>query len=154
MQAFKVESVGANFKYNWPTTTEVFDHYIDYRVIAEDGDHIVRIGFCRRKVYAKERMRVVVWIDNHSHTEFAGADDFEKSGEVLSEIRLPSKGSTKMCRYPDDVIHERYRLFNVVGIPNRIKATGVHNAWSVVVNIADHKSMIALAGLRMLEKKN
>ncbi len=97
-------------------------------------------------------MRVVIWIDGYPEAEFVGTDDFDKSGEVLSEIKLPSEGSTKMCRYPDDVIPERYRLFNAVGMPNRIKASGVHNAWAVVANIADHKIMIALASLRLLEK--
>lgn len=42
-------------------------------------------------------------------------------------------------------------MFNVAGLPTRITAEGVHNAWAAVANIADHKTMTALGGLRMLE---
>jgi hypothetical protein len=38
-------------------------------------------------------------------------------------------------------------------LPNRIQAPKVHNAWAVVANIADHKTLIALAVLKKLERE-
>ena len=46
MQVIKVESTGKNFEYNWPKDKEVYDYYIDYKAVAEDGDHLVRVGYC------------------------------------------------------------------------------------------------------------
>jgi hypothetical protein len=154
LQVIGIESTGQNFKYKWPTEEEIYNYYVEYKTVTATSTHKVRIGYCLREVYGKNRMRVVVWIDGNPQAEFVGTDDFNKSGEVLSEIKLPSKGSTRMCRYPDDVIPERYILFNVVGMPTRIKTSGVHNAWAVSANIADHKTMIALASLRRLEKRS
>jgi hypothetical protein len=36
-------------------------------------------------------------------------------------------------------------MFKIKGMPNRIQASYVHNAWAVVDNIADHKTLITLA---------
>jgi hypothetical protein len=43
-------------------------------------------------------------------------------------------------------------MFNTVGLPYRVDASGVHNVWAVVANISNHKTMIALAALRNLER--
>jgi hypothetical protein len=58
-----------------------------------------------------------------------------------------------MCEYPEEGIPAIYSNFTVEGLPNRIKVKGVHNAWSVVANISDHKTMISLAFLRKKEKE-
>jgi hypothetical protein len=34
---------------------------------------------------------VVIWINDHPHAEFIGADDFDVSGELLSEIKVPGE---------------------------------------------------------------
>jgi hypothetical protein len=94
----------------------------------------------------------VIWIDGHPQAEFLGADDYGKSGEVLSEIKVPGGRGERICRYPDEAIPERYGMFEVEGLPIRVSGSGVHGAWGVVVNIGDHKSMVALAGLRRLER--
>jgi hypothetical protein len=44
-------------------------------------------------------------------------------------------------------------MFRLEGLPIRIRDLGVHNSWGVVSNIADHKSLIALATLRRLERR-
>jgi hypothetical protein len=44
-------------------------------------------------------------------------------------------------------------MFRVEGLPIRVRNPGIHNAWAVVFNIADHKTLIALAMLRRLGKK-
>ncbi len=59
-----------------------------------------------------------------------------------------------MCAYPEEKIPAIYANFTVEGLTNRIKTKGVHSSWSVVANISDHKTMIALAFLRKYEKEN
>ncbi|MEM5871897.1 MAG: hypothetical protein QW051_03425 [Candidatus Aenigmatarchaeota archaeon] len=152
MRVIKLEGVERNYEYQWPADTEVYDYVIRYKAVAVDGEHNVLIGFCTRKVYEKDRIRIVVWIDNQPQAEFFGADDFEKSGDVLSEIRIPGEVGERICRYPDEPIPERYEMFNVEGLPVRVKAKGVHNSWAVVSNIADHKTLVALASLRRFER--
>lgn len=152
MRIVGISGVGRNFLYNWPKDQENFDHYLDYRAVAEDGKHRVRLGFCQRFTYGRDRLRVVVWIDDHPHAEFLGADDFEKSGEVVAEIKVPGERGERICRYPHEPIPERYTMFNVEGLKLRVRGKGVRGAWSVVANVGDHETMIALAGLRRLER--
>lgn len=136
------------YAFQWPSGNhESYPDYIDYQAVSADGEHTVRVGFGRRETYGQERMRVVIWIDGYPTAEFLGADDFNSTGDVLSVIKV----GKKECKYREDAVPERYAMFNVVGLRIRVSAKGVHNAWAVVANIADHKTMIALGGLRMLE---
>jgi len=152
LQIKKVIDLRKDFHYTWPTgVVENYD-LIEYQAIAEDGEHNVKILFGEREVYEKTRARVMVLIDDNLYAEFVGADDFEKTGEVLSQIWIGNNGK-KMCRYPDDPIPERYTMFRVEGLFNRIKVKGVKNGWAVVANVSDHKSLITLASLRRLEKQ-
>jgi hypothetical protein len=152
MRIIGITGVGSNFLYSWPAGKENFDHYIDYRASGGKGEHQVRLGFCHRTTYKRNRIRVVVLIDGRAHAEFLGADDVEKSGEVVVEIKVPGERGERICRYPDEPIPERYNMFNVEGLKLRVKGKGVHGAWAVVANIGDHATMIALAGLRKLER--
>jgi len=154
MNIIKINDAGGKFTYKWPENEEIFENYIEYTGKAEDGEHIIKIGFCKiRWAFGKDRFRVVVWIDGIPEAEFFGAEDFELSGEVLSEIKVSGTPGERICRYPDELIPERYMMFNVVGLPNRAKGPYLHNAWGVVANIADHKTLIALAALRKFERK-
>lgn len=58
----------------------------------------------------------------------------------------------RICRYPNEPIPERYTMFHVEGLKLRGRGKGVRGAWAVVANVGDHATMIALAGLRRLEK--
>jgi len=152
MQIVNITRVTPNHQFKWPDgSTEVYPRSVEYRALADDGAHEIRIGFGSRYAYGRERPRVVVWIDNYPQAEFVGADDFDTSGEVLSEIIVPSDGSSRICRYPEEPVPERYMMFNTVGLPVRIKARGVHRTWAVVANIADHRTMVTIAALRRHE---
>jgi len=153
MRILNILQVGENFSYGWPLESELFRHWIDYPACDEDGGHTVKVGYTKRKVYGGERERVIVWIDGHPQVEFFGADDFESTGEVLSEIRIHHNKGEKMCRYPSDSIPERYSHFTSIGLPTRVKGKGVHRAWAVLANISDHQSMIILAFLRRKERR-
>jgi len=153
MQVVNVLQAGKDHQFKWPSgDVQIYPTWIEYRAVAKDGEHKIRIGFGLRQVYSQERIRVVVWIDGHPHTEFLGADDFQVSGEVLSEIKVGGDVGENLCRYPKDSIPERYAMFNTVGLPVRINAKGVRKAWAVVANISDHRAMVALAALRRYER--
>jgi len=151
MRITNLKDVGTDYAYQWPVGIETFEHYIDYEApdTGRGKPHTIRIGFCKnRPTYGTNRIRIVVWIDGYPYAEFLGADDFEKSGEVLSVVKVGSKD----CSYIDDVIPERYVPFRVVGLKTRVSGKGTRNAWAIVANVTDHKTMVALAGLRRLEK--
>lgn len=153
MQIINLAKTGKNFKFIWPgNQKEVYANWVEYQAVAEDATHKIRIGFGKRFVYRIERIRVVVWVDGYPQAEFFGADDFKASGDVLSELKIHSGKSEVMCRYLVDRIPERYTTFITVGLPTRVNAKGVRNAWAVVTNISDHKTMIALAALKRLER--
>lgn len=153
MHILRMKDAGRNFTYQWPEGRETYNYFVEYIAMDKDGEHDVKIGFGERHTYGKERIRIVLWIDGHPHAEFLGADDFEQSGEVLSEIKVPGDVGEPICKYPDETIPERYAMFNVEGLPLRVHGSGVHGAWAVVASIADHKTLIALAALRRLERR-
>ena len=153
MHIIGIKDAGRNFTYQWPEGTETYSYFVEYIAVHEDGTHDIKIGFGNRHTYGRDRIRIVIWIDGHPHAEFLGADDFEQSGEVLSEIKVPGDVGERICRYLDEPIPERYAMFNVEGLPLRVQGSGVHRAWAVVASIAGHKTLVALAALRKLERK-
>jgi hypothetical protein len=153
MQILKVASAGADFEYRWPdNTVENYPAWIAYIGTSGGAPHELKIAFGKRRVYGADRVRVLVLVDGYPHAEFFGADDIGSTGEVLSEIKLHGEVGEPICRYPDDPVPERYATLNVVGMPTRVLAKGVHSAWAVVANISDHKTMITLAALRRAER--
>jgi hypothetical protein len=153
MQVLRVKNAGTDYQYKWPDNMiELYPTWITYDVVTEDGEHEAKIAFGNRKVYGSERIRVLVLIDEYPQAEFLGTDDNHVSGQVLSEIKIHGDVGEPMCRYPEDPIPGRYMGFDVVGMPTRVSGKGVHNAWAVVANISDHRTMIALAILRREER--
>src|SRR5262245_20872125 len=128
MQILDVAAAGSAYQYKWPSGEyETYPNWIEYRVIASDGEHRARIGFGMRKTYGRDRKRVVVWIDGHPQAEFLEADDFGNSGDLLSEIRVPGESGERMCRYPEEAVPDRYSGLPIVGIPTRVSGPGIHN---------------------------
>jgi hypothetical protein len=155
MRIIEVKNAGKNHRHPWATGDEIYSNYIEYIATDEEGDHSIIIGYTIRDTYDKTRMKIVVFIDKYPYAEFVGADDFAVSGDVLSEIKISTADDKmEMCRYPNGKVPAQYIQFQVEGLPNRINAKGVHNAWCVVSNISDHKTLIALAALRKKEKKS
>lgn len=153
LKILSIEDVGEDFKYLWPSQNkETFSHYIEYLGQFEQGDFRVKIGYTIRSAYGQERARIVTWINGYPFAEFIATDDYEKSGDLMSEIKLRKGDNRLMCRYPDDPVPPRYAMFNVQGLPTRITGKGVRNAWAVVANLCDHKSIISLAAMRQFEK--
>lgn len=150
MQIVKVLQTGQNYEIHvHDNAVENFPLWIDYGLRDHDGSHTARIGFNEHFVYGKVRQRVVVWVDEVVYAEFFGADDAEATGDVLSELTTQKGLEEVICRYPDDIIPGRFRMFNVVGLPTRVKGKYVHQAWAVVVNLSDHKTLINYATLHI-----
>jgi hypothetical protein len=147
-------NVGSNYNFKWPGgDIEKFDFTIIYKALSDAGNHKITIGYGYRNTYGKDRRRVVVWIDDYPRAEFLAADDFDITGEILSEIRFyDDEGESKrMCRYASDAIPQRYSMFRVDSLKRRVSGDGVHDAWAIVANISDHITMSALAGMRKYE---
>jgi hypothetical protein len=153
MKILEILDVGSKYVHSWPEGDEQYGRWVEYRGLAEDGEHRVRIAFGNRKVYGRIRPRVLLLIDGYPHAEFFGADDFEYSGEVLSEIKVRGEVGEPICRYPEEAIPDRYVMFNTTGLPTRVDAKGVHGAWAVVANVSDHESMIAFVALKRSERE-
>jgi len=154
MQVLDILRVTDNYNFKWPGgDIEKFDSAITYKAFSNAGNHEMTIGYSCRNTYGNNRRRVVVWIDNYPYAEFLAADDFNITGEVLSEIRFSDdKGESKrMCRYASDAIPQRYSMFRVDSLKRRVTGERVHEAWVIVVNISDHITMLALAGMRKYE---
>jgi hypothetical protein len=154
MQLLDVEATGTNHEYLWPSgDTEIYEHWIQYRAVSAEGERHIRIGFGTRPAYGQDRKRMVMWIDDYPHPEFLGDDDFEVTGNVLSEIRVPGEKEQRICRYAEESVPPRYADLNVVGLRTRVSSPNLHNAWAAVGNIADHKTLFALAALRLRERE-
>lgn len=154
MQILKISGVGEDYDYRWPSgNTEHYDYWIEYEALTVDGGHSMRIGAGHRETYGRDRVRVVIWVDGKPQAEFLGADDYTKSGDVLSELKVPGEHAQRICRYPEEPVPERYAGLPIVGLPTRVSGPSVHGAWAVVTNISDHRTMCALAALRRLERE-
>lgn len=90
MQLLDLASTGTNYQHRWPGGfVEPYPSWVEYRARSADGEHNVRVAFGDRDTYGRRRRRVLVLIDGHPHAEFLGADDYERSGDILSEIKVP-----------------------------------------------------------------
>ena len=157
MKIKDIDDVVKNHSFKWPGgDIENYDHVVVYNAISNSGSHKISVGYTYRNTYGRDRRRVVVWIDNYPCAEFLEADDFDVSGEVLSEIRFydPKKASKRMCRYASDVIPERYSMFRIDSLKRRIIEKRVNDAWVIVANISDHSTMISLAAMRKYERED
>jgi hypothetical protein len=117
LRILDILAVEVDHVYRWPSgDEELYRDWIEYQAAGSD------------------RKRAVVWIDGHPHAEFLGADDFERSGEVLSESKLPGPHRRANLPLPEEPIRAAF------GLAARTSGPRVHNAWAVVANVADHGS--------------
>jgi hypothetical protein len=149
MQILQVAGAGEDFVYQWPAEIKNYKYWIAYSVQDEEQELTARIGFGTHEVYGRERARVIVWIDGQPEVEFFGVDDYAVTGKIVTEIKLEGN---QMCRYPDDPVPLVYGAFHVVGLPTVVTGPRVHNAWGVLVNIADHRAILHMAFVRKRQR--
>jgi hypothetical protein len=71
MQILNVLGAGTNYVHTWPDgSQEPYGVWIEYRALAPDGQHEIRICFGERPVYGQDRKRVLVLIDGRVIAEF------------------------------------------------------------------------------------
>lgn len=77
------------FEQRWPDATERFERGWEAILIHDGRRRRFRHGLGRRKVYGRERMHTVTWLDGKPVCEGVGVDDHERSRALLSRIRRP-----------------------------------------------------------------
>lgn len=135
------------FQYMWPNGfTE--EYCLAYEGTFEDTSrHFeVKVGIGEREAAGKNRKRVLVLVNGRPTVEFAGADDFERSGLVVSLITLPNKKRLK-AHQP---IPKEYRSFDVRQYNSLIKGPRAAKAMAVVAKIDDLNTIVSHAINRVI----
>lgn len=154
MQIVRITGVGRDYDYQWPAGAERYRYWVEYEARDAYATHHIRVGYGTRHAYGEDRERVVVWVDGRPAVEFAGADDFETTGEVVTVLKVPNESGPgeRNVAFPDDPVPERYLLFAPVRHRSRIDGPRAPHAWGVVINVSDHHRFAAFAALRNLER--
>jgi hypothetical protein len=152
MATIDLIDAGSNYVHQWPHEEFTYPSWVKYSVTSTDGPHEVLLAFAQLATYGRTRRHIIAFVDGYPTAQFTGTDDFDATGDVVSEIRIQKPDGMSICRYPEDAVPIPYQPFNIVGLPIRIAQKGVHNAWAVQCNVSDHLHMIQVAMLRRLEK--
>lgn len=135
----KVTSVRSEYEYRWPDgTVENYDT-ISYDAVFGDQRHEVMIGFAERRAFGRDRKRVVIFVDGWPEVEFAGADDYDRTGRLVAMIRRPDG---KFMDIND--VYSEYVGLSVVEHSRCIDRSlgGRDGTAALVVTSDDHKAMI------------
>jgi len=98
------------FDYAWPTDVERFERGWEAEGFAATQRFALGYGLTDRVAYGRARRRGVVWVGGAPMVEGVEADDFKRSGALVSGIR---RADNKFARSLDEVPPE-YRVFEVV----------------------------------------
>jgi len=133
------------FSYKWPDgTIEEYHEAYEGTVKTDTAQIQVKVGIGERFAAGKRRKRVVVFLDNRPTVEFAGVDDFDKSGLVASVITLRNRKRLK----PGQRIPDEYRSFQLVRYNTVITGPRAMSAMGVLAKINDFATMILHALIR------
>jgi len=101
----------APFTYRWPETTEQFTAGWELLVRFNGHTHRVRYGIGRRHCFGRMRIHTVAWLDGHPMVEGAEAEDFAKTRDLVSVLKVT--GSNRDARSLEEV-DAAYAAFRVV----------------------------------------
>ena len=148
------------FEHNWPETKnatvpniEKFEYGYEVTIRINNEDVSFVIGFCNRTAAGmNDRRRAVIFKGRigqalYPLVEFAGANDFESTGRMVSIIRKHGRVPVK----PGDTLPDQYQ-----GMPTAIynKIVVGKYAWNCIAVVAqktDFHVMVRHAALRMFE---
>jgi uncharacterized HhH-GPD family protein len=137
------------FVYNWPKGAEEFKPAHRYRVRLAKKDVYVTVGYTYRHAFGQDRRRIIVFISTSvglwPAIEFVGADDYEKTQELLCTLKKPS--SNKHYRVTENP-HQDYQEFKLIPFKSRILAPRSFNSWAAIVKEEDIDSIISLSMIR------
>jgi len=133
------------FSYKWPDgTVEVYHEAHEGMVKTDSAQIQVKVGIGERSAAGRMRKRVVIFLDNRPTVEFAGVDDFDKSGLVASVITLRNRKRLK----PGQRVPDEYRSFQLVRYNTVITGPRAMSAMGVLAKINDFDTMISHALIR------
>jgi uncharacterized HhH-GPD family protein len=117
-----------SFSWRWPEEVETFERGWAAVATADDQEFHVRHGIGRRDVYGRSRLHSVTWVEGQPTVEGVEADDFDRSGCLLSLIKV-----TKRHVRPGDAIPPGYSSFPVVLMAD--EASGPYSPRSLAVKL-------------------
>lgn len=130
------------FSYRWPNgTIEEYAEAYEGTVKVNSVQVGVKIGIGERPAAGKVRKRVVVLLDGRPTVEFAGVDDFEKSGLVASVVTLRNRKRLK----PGQRVPDEYRSFRLVRYNTVVTGPRAMSVMAVLAKINDHDTMVSHA---------
>jgi len=133
------------FSYKWPDgTVEEYHEAYEGMVKTDSAQMQVKVGIGERSAAGKMRKRVVVFLDGRPTVEFAGVDDFDKSGLVASVITLRNRKRLK----PGQRVPDEYRSFQLVRYNTVVTGPRAMSAMGVVAKINDFDTMTSHALIR------
>jgi excisionase family DNA binding protein len=144
--AVALERVEA-FSHKWPDgTIEKYDEAYEGAIKAGSAQIQAKIGIGERSVAGKTRKRVVVFMDGRPTVEFAGVDDFDKSGLVASVVTLRNRKRLK----PGQRVPDEYRHFRLVRYNTVLTGPRAMSVMAVLAKINDYDTMISHALIRAM----
>jgi excisionase family DNA binding protein len=142
------------FDFSWPKTgdknnVEHYDEAYEATRTINGQQLTLKIGFGNREVAGLMRRRGTIWLGNRAIVEFAGSNDFDKTGKLASVIRLRNNRQlTPFNRIPPEYSKYKIKKYNSV-----IKGPRASTNMAIVVHKDDLKSMLDHALIRATWKK-
>lgn len=83
------------FEFRWPDAVEAFEGgwVVDVRIGGQR--HSVRHGIGARRVYGRERVHTVTWVDGAVQVQGVEADDYPSSQALISRLRRPDRKTAR-----------------------------------------------------------
>ncbi len=137
--------------YRWPKDIEGFEGGYETKVTVGRRQLPVRVVYCNRKAYGRDRRRTVVLVGQRMYpvVEFVGADEFDKTGLMASFVKPQGREHLR----PGGAVPAEYD-----GLPRDIftnLVTGPYSPESIaVVAHKDDRNLMARHGLIRARQKN
>lgn len=137
------------FDYQWPGGEEHFESGYETVKNINGREHTFRIGFTDRQAAGQMRRRVVVWINNWPVVEFAGSNNYESDGLLVSVIKTPNG---KQLR-PSGKIPEEYKDFHIARYDSIIQGPYASRNMAIIVSKDNLENMLRHAIIRATWKE-
>lgn len=142
------------FDFSWPKTgdknnVEHYDKAYEATRTINGQQLTFKTGFGNREVAGQMRRRVTIWLGNRAIVEFAGSNNFDKTGILASVIRLRNgRQLTPFNRVPPEYSKYKVKKYNSI-----VKGPRASTNMAIVVHKDDLKSMLDHAFIRATWKK-
>ena len=134
----------------WQAGTEAFDRGWQCEVRSSKGSCQLRHGVGAREVYGRRRVHTVTWLDDEPMVEGVEADDFERSGGLLSLIRGHDRREPRVV----DQVPKEYAGLEVVSHRQEIAAPFSHDTLALKIETDDLEGWARAAILRRTIKQS